>query len=199
MSMEQFDALLGELDTMMKALGTDDSADDTKIQEMADAQGEDEDEGEDECEGCDEDGTLGKSFNVTMADGSVYRMHDGTELVKALQSQVEDLTAQNDKTMDAFQSSVALIKSLQADVQTLQKSVGELGNQGRGRKAVLSVHDKPASGVLAKSETSSADILTKALAAQQAGRVSSLEVSQIEAYAGRGIEIPSNLLNKIGV
>jgi DNA polymerase-3 subunit gamma/tau len=69
------------------------------------------------------------------------------------------------------------------------------------KKAIASdriAHAYLFTGTRGVGKTSMARIMAKALNAQSAGRMSGIEVAEIDAYVARGLSIPDNLLAKLG-
>lgn len=209
-----FDKLLEELDVLAKSYADDDN-DDAKIQATADAGNTDSDndgiDDEDEHKepdgdenGVDNDndgdGMMGKSFAFTLEDGTEMEAVDGTELVKSLIDRIENNEGTIQKALgaavDLITKQGALIKSLQADVKSL-------AGTGRGRKAVVSVVEKPAVGDLTKSQTAetvsmtATEFMTKAMAAQAAGRLTGIDVARAEAYLNKGIAVPADIMARV--
>jgi hypothetical protein len=80
--------------------------------------------------------------------------------------------------------------------------ITKLSGEGRGRKAVLSVVEKPAPGAstMAKSEPTgmSPDVFfAKALDAQKLGRISGTEIAIAEASLNRGEAIPAHIVQRV--
>lgn len=203
--MSKFDELLGELETLAKAQPADDG-DDKIVAAAADGGGQvdgkpDGDEGmggAGDGDG-DEGKPMTKSFKVTLADGSVVEAQDGTELVKALQDRVEETEGVLAKALD---TAVALIKSQGEQIAALSGKVKALSSEGKGRKAVLSVVEKPAAGTdLAKSTAEQGmkpeEFMAKALDAQRDGRLTGIEVATAEAYLNRGQPVPANIIERV--
>ena len=208
-----FDALLADLDALQKAVppakpekhaesdvddaliqqaaGGDADDDETpdgedlpELDEAATAKGksaskDDEDDEDDEDE---DDEYFGKAFTMTDSDGETIRAYDGTALLKGFHQRLSSL--END-TLKTLQAQTALIKSLRADVAALHA-------QGRGRKTVLNIHDKPA-GHFASPPPAPQALLAKALSAQKAGQLTGQDVARIETYLGRGLALPPDL------
>lgn len=214
--MNEFQALLEELGTLAKAMPAA-GEDDKNIQAAAGAaagegDGKDGDgtggEGDGKGGNQDEDETFGKSFQVTLEDGTTVDAFDGTAMMKALNEKVVRLEASNqalaadrDAALQVVTQSIGLIKSLQGTVATLQADVNRLANAGTGRRAVVNVLDKPGTGqLLGKSDGLSAgDLKAKALEAQRAGRIGATEVARVDAYLGKSLQLPADLLHAIGV
>jgi hypothetical protein len=209
--MSQFEKLMGELsqlgadqETMTKALPADDGKDEAKIQAAAaesglDGDGDADDMG-DKPDG-DEDGqpAMAKSFKFTLEDGTEVEAQDGSELVKSLQDRVEKNEGQ---MMKALETAVGLIKGQGSLIKSMQDQIKKLSGEGRGRKAVVSVVEKPSIGgdTLAKSQPegmSHDQFFVKAMAAQREGRISGTEIAIAEACLNRGEAIPQNIVQRV--
>lgn len=213
-----FDKLLSELqqlqseqeETMSKALPADDGKDDEKIQAAAeeggamDASNEpDGDEGADAGAGDgdgdgDEGKPMAKSFTLKLEDGTEVEATDGTELVKSLTQRLEKTEGQMAK---ALEQAVGLIKGQGDLIKSLTEQVKKLSGEGRGRKAVVSVVEKPAPGTtMAKSEPqglTGEEFMTKAMDAMKAGKITSLDVATAEACLNRGAAIPASIIQRV--
>lgn len=219
--MSQYEKLLEELETMAKAMPGDDGADDDKIQAAAaaanpDADGDGEndvtgddlnpggseglgDEGEGEGDGDDKE-TMGKSFALKLDDGTELEAIDGTELVKSLMARVES----NEGTvMKALGTAVDLLGKQGNMIKSLQDEVKKLAGEGRGRKTVVSVSEKPVAGAtMAKSQgaadgLSANEFMAKALAAQASGRLTGLDVARAESALNKGLPVPQDVVNRV--
>lgn len=216
--MSQYEKLLEELETMAKAMPGDDAADDDKIAAAAananpDADGDgdndvtgehiepDGDEGAG-AEGGDGDGdeTMGKSFALKLEDGTELEAIDGTELVKSLMARVES----NEGTvMKALGTAVDLLGKQGNMIKSLQDEVKKLAGEGRGRKTVVSVSEKPVAGAtMAKSQgaadgLSANEFMAKALAAQASGRLTGLDVARAESALNKGLPVPQDVVNRV--
>ena len=216
--MSQYEKLLEELETMAKAMPGDDAADDDKIAAAAananpDADGDGEndvtgddlnpeglgDEGEGEGDGDDEE-TMGKSFALKLEDGTELEAIDGTELVKSLMARVES----NEGTvMKALGTAVDLLGKQGDMIKSLQDEVKKLAGEGRGRKTVVSVSEKPVAGAtMAKSQgaadgLSANEFMAKALAAQASGRLTGLDVARAESALNKGLPVPQDVVNRV--
>lgn len=145
---------------------------------------------------------MAKSMQVTLADGSVVEAEDGTELVKSLMDQVSGLEGVMAK---ALGQAVGLIKRQGEQlattgelVKSLQTKVAELSGEGRGRKTMVTVIDKP--GQLAKSETpgmTAPEFMAKSHAAFNAGKINGTELTIIDVSLREG-QLPSaGLISKV--
>ena len=213
--MSQFDKLLGELDTltaeqadMSKALPSDDGKDDAKIQAAAeDGGGEAGAEGgAEEDEGDENDEPMGKSLGeVTLPDGTKAEAVDGTELVKSLIEQIGEIKtgaeATETKMAKALEGAVGLIKSQGEMIKSLTESVKKLSNEGRGRKTVLTISEKPGTtDTLKKSDEqgmSAQDFMAKSNAAFDARQISGKELTVIDVSLRTGVAIEPALIQKV--
>ena len=221
-----FEKLLGELEALQtlkksapadkkmdeKAAKEADEADDKKILEAAAGAGgeaaeEAADEG-DEPETGDEDipaddddegegEMMGKSFNFRLESGEEIEAIDGTELVKSLIARFDSTESAMTK---ALGGAIDLIKSQGEEISALKTEVKRLGSEGRGRKTVVSVAEKPAVGAMAKAEpagVSSEEFMAKCLTAQSAGRITALDVAKAEGYLLKGLAVPADIVQRV--
>lgn len=206
-----FDALLTDLaslkedgEAMHKSYApTDDAKDDKNILAAADDKGNGDldDDGTDDKTGDPvakkgEEG-LGKSFDLTLDDGTQVQAFDATEMLKAL-------GARQDGVESAMTKALGIIietNKLQGDlIKSLQADVTRLASAGRGRKTAVTIAEKIDPASLAKSEPSGMDantFMAKALSLQEAGKLSGLDVARAESYLNRGIEIPADIRAKV--
>lgn len=209
--MSQFDKLMEELkglqadqDLMTKALPADDGKDEEKIQAAAAEGGSDHEEpdgdedGEGMGDGDADDASMAKSFKFTLEDGTEVEAQDGTALVKSLQDRVD----QTEQTMaKALETAVGLIKGQGDLIKSMQDQIKKLSGEGRGRKAVVSVVEKPVAGTMAKSMqpegVSPDEFFAKALTAQREGRISGTDIALAETMLNRGQPIPEGILKRV--
>lgn len=148
---------------------------------------------------------LRKSFKVQMADGTEGEAYDATEVLEALQGRVEST---EEAVLKALGMSVDLIKAQGAQLaeqggllKKLNADLARLAGEGRGRKAIVSVIEKPSpTETLAKSEPAGItrdDFFLKAEAAQKAGRITGLEVATAESYLNRGLPVPAQIIQRV--
>lgn len=159
--------------------------------------------------GNDGDDVLGKSFDVTTAGGAKVKAYDATALLKSLSDRMETIEgsiASNEEDRVSIAKSLSsiadLLKSNANEIETLKKSLADMGDQGRGRKAVLTVMEKPQVGTMAKSEGASGtmgrkEFMAKADEAMKAGRISGGELSLAETYLNRGGAVPEELVSRV--
>jgi hypothetical protein len=205
--MSKFDELIGELETLAKAQPADDG--DEKIVAAAaegGGQGSGEPDGDEtgavagdgDGDEADDGKPMAKSFKVTLADGTEMEAQDGTELVKALQDRIE---ATEGTLAKALGQAVALIKSQGERLTAMDAKLKAIGGEGKGRKAVLTVVEKPAaSSTLAKSEPEGMkpeEFMAKALDAQKLGRITGLQVATAEACLNRGQQVPADIIANV--
>lgn len=203
-----FEALLKELgdvaaehDTMAKAMpeppadnpeDDEDGEDDAAIAAAADAGGA--------APAADDAPAFGKSFEFTDAAGATHEAVDATDLVKSLIGRLDTSEEVLAKALTSMAGSMKaqgdLIKSLTAQVQALS-------SQGRGRKAMLSVVEKPAVGdTMAKSQPDSItpeQFFAKANAAFDAGKISGKELNVVSVSLRGNHPIEPGLIQKIAL
>jgi len=196
----QFDELLGELQTLAKA-----QEGDGKIVAASGEAGGDEDDldadGNPIAKPGGDEAPMGKSFRVKLADGTEVEAQDGTELVKALQDRVE---ATEGSMAKALHAAVGLIKSQGEQLKALHAKVAAIGGEGRGRKSTLTVAEKPAAGeaALAKSQAgegglTGSEFLAKAHDGMNAGRITARELMDAEAHINRNLPPPEAIVRKV--
>ena len=203
-----FEKLLGELEefqSMHKSeSANEDKGGDEDDKKIADAAEENDENHDDDAatdnQGDDEnidDESMGKSYSFQLDSGETIDAVDGTELVKSLMTKIDAQEASMNKVMDV---AINLIKSQNVEISTLKTEITKLGSEGRGRKTVVSVAEKPAAGAMQKSEPvglSGEEFMTKALAAQAAGRITALEVSIAEGSLLKGLPVRGDIINKV--
>jgi len=190
-----FNALLEEISgDLNKALPADgDTAkDDAKIADAA-GEGEDDEKGE-------EGGEMAKSFKIVLEDGTEVEAVDGADLIKSLVARIEGNESSVLKVLgETAKVALAqgeLIKSLQADLAALK-------SEGKGRKAVLAITEKPAPKTeeLRKSEAGDGltgeEFMAKAMSAQAAGRINGTQVAIAEAHINAGKNPPLDILKAV--
>ena len=236
-----FSALLDDLakvqagtEDMAKSMKTDGAEDDAKIAAAADTDGDGKaegaaeadagggDEGDEKGKGEDADNGdadyFGKSFQVTLEDGTTAEAYDGTAAIEALTARMDKMTAQ----LDGMTAGGAMAKALGADmakalgsvtgtmkglqeivtkqgelIKSMAGDITALRGSGTGRKAVLDVHEQRSAAPPKAEGLTPEQVMTKAMDAQMAGRITALDVSRMESRLGRGEPIPADLLAKI--
>ena len=201
-----FAALLADLELMAKAMPAKDDKDDTDATIAAaaadgDTAGEgNQDQPQEDPDDDGEDGeTFGKSFEVTLADGTKAEALDGTAMMKSLHAENVALRGRTDEMGSALLGMGALMKSMHAAqienvklIKSLRSDVAKLGVQGSGRKAVLNVAEKNPAPVTNTAPTKH-EIMAKAHSLQAEGKLSGADANRVFAYAERGLGIPEGL------
>ena len=166
-------------------------------------------EGQGDAETQDE--PITKSFRLTLDDGTEMEAFDGAELIKSLtdrvqtaetaQKQVETHVLQSlNAAVDLISAQSAQLKDQGALIKSLQAKVDTLAKSGRGRVSVLTVADKPQLETVSKSQTAAIggeELISKALGAMKAGRITGLEASGIENRVRMGIAVDPELVARV--
>ena len=203
-----FDALVGDLEALQKSQTLGDAGDDQRIaaaaEEGVDGAGDGamDDEGEEKDEDAE---MMGKSFAMTLEDGTVIEAVDGTALVKSLMEENKALAGKFSEQEESLEKALTLvtgvIKQQGALIKSLQDKVVALSGEGRGRKAVVSVAEKHGAVPLAKSQSADAlsgkEFMAKCEAAFTAGRVTGREVAIAESRLNNGLEVPADIVTKV--
>lgn len=152
----------------------------------------------------DDDGDEGEEFGKSLgADEAGNQMIDATELVKSLIARQDTTDGVLAKAMTSMVGAMSkqneLIKSLQAEVRTL-------AGQGRGRKTLVTIAEKPGvADVLAKSEAAddgkitAGELLAKSNAAYSAKKISGTELNTIDACLRNNWPIDPGILQKVAL
>lgn len=212
----QFDALLGDLETLHKALPKGDEVEDEKIEAAKAGGAETEEEGEKsktedvakDVKGGKASGKkapLAKSLTVKLEDGTEVEAFDGAEMVKSLTDSFGALTTRIDESdsvlVKAMGQTVSLIKAMGESLANLQTKVAALGNEGRGRKAVVTLVEKPAGTTLAKGGEQGInpdEFMAKATSLFNERKLSGVELAYIEGSFNRGnFQLPPALISKV--
>lgn len=137
-------------------------------------------------------------------DGEAVEVIDAEGLLKSLGALEERIATTVDQAqltkclnpmLELIQGQNTLIKSMGAQLEALAGS-------GRGRKAVLTITERPAPGeqVLAKSDPvqlSVPDLLAKSLKAQREGKITGADVARVEVALQSGLSAPADVLARI--
>lgn len=222
----EFEKLAAELEMLAKAQPTteddkvlaaakDAGVDTNQVGEVAetskdkkaakDAGFEDEDEGDGDDD--DEDEVLGKSFQVTGGDGQHIKAYDATDLIKSLNDRVFGLESVIGEDADrrehlgkSLEMISDLIKSQAEQIETLQQAMVNMSKQGVGRKAVLSVNEKPETTMTKSVQAEGMDgkeFMAKAMSAMKSGRISAMDVSIAEGSLNRGIAVRADIVSRV--
>ena len=225
--MSDFQKLLEELEAlqstgMHKSLPADgvsdkDATGDGDDDDKAIAAAADGDDGHQEPDGDEFKDDLGEGATAPMtkslvgADGEPVEVIDGTELVKSLMFRMDETEGSMSKALSmatgliksqvaALEVATARLEAQENMIKSLQDQVAAFGEIGRGRKATLSVAEKPDAGTMAKSEPSGMnpnEFMAKALTAQSAGRLTGLDIARAEACLNKGIAVPADIVNRV--
>ena len=144
--------------------------------------------------------TFGKSFEFVDDAGAKHEAVDATEMLKSLLTRVDTVDEVLAKALTSMAGSLKaqgeLIKSLSGQVQSLS-------GQGRGRKAVLSVVEKPAIGEMTKSQSEAGvtpeQFFAKANAAFDAGKISGKDLNVVSVCLRGNHPIDPALVQKIAL
>ena len=212
----EFEKLAAELEVLAKAqpateedkvlaaakeAGVDtDQIGDTKNPDAEDdADGVDGPDGDDD----EDDEVLGKSFQAVGADGQPVKAYDATDLIKSLSSRMADVEAATSGDKEHLGKSLTLMADMlksQADqIDTLQKAVVAMSKLGTGRKAVLTVNEKPEPAMMksAPQAMNTETFMMKANAAFNAGKISGKDLTVCDVSLRHGESIDAGLINKI--
>jgi hypothetical protein len=216
-----FKALLERFETLQKSLPAEGSEDDNKIAAAAAASGdtpngegegaaagEGEGEGLTEGEGAGEgEEPMGKSFAITLEDGTVIDAQDGTALVKALTEQVGALqgridaqASEGEQMAKALETACAIVEKQDSMFKSLAAKVDALSKQGRGRTSVVNIAEKPATAVVPKPEAQgvkSDDFMAKAMDKFNSGAITGRDVAIAENALATGKPVPAELVSKV--
>lgn len=143
---------------------------------------------------------MAKSFVLQDSEGNEQEAIDATELLKSLmdrQGSVEQTLAK------ALGSVTGLVKKQGDMIKSLNAKIDDLSSQGRGRKTVLSVVDKPDAATMAKSHAAGAapmspgEIMAKCLAGQKSGALTGMDVARAEISINNGVPLPADIVSRL--
>lgn len=205
--MSQFDELLAQLNaeqeeqsTLAKALPADDGEDDQAIQAAAAEGAEGEDNPEDEDDDA-EGGEAPLTKSMKIGDEEV-ELVDAEALIKSIGLMDGRVTEVESVLVKGLESALGMIKSQGDMIKSLQGQITKLGTQGAGRKAVLTVHEKPNTETpLTKSqpdgELTKEQFLVKSEAAWNAGVINGVEFSSVDVALRTGNKLDAGLIQRI--
>jgi hypothetical protein len=200
-----FDALLADLYGAEASLTKATAGDDGKIAAAAE-EGAAGGEGAAGAEEKAAEGAAGATMVKAIdANGDEVEAIDATEFLKSMQ---DGQTAFQTQALDVLGRQGALIKSLVAQVGALTGQVKELSTKGVGRRALLTLHERPAAADLAKSlesgegaakadeqpKLNAKEFLTKALQAAEEGKITYHEANHCETLINRGAQPPADIV-----
>jgi hypothetical protein len=208
---EELRAGSAENETMVKAIP---AADDKKIaaaakdgESASEAKGkagpdEDDDEDDDEDEG---EPSMTKAFTVKATEGAEVDVINGSQMLKSLGDRVAVIEGFGleafAEVKTAMGGALELIKAQGGMIKSLTERLTELAGAGRGRKAVVTIVEKPApTATTAKAEEQGVTpevFFAKALSLQREGKVSGEDIARAEAALNRGLSIPESIRLKV--
>lgn len=202
--MSQFAELLAQLNavdeeqtTLAKSIPSAGGDDDQAIQAAA-AEGADNANPED-TDDVDENGEpLKKSIDV---NGEEVQLVDAEQLIKSIEGLTARADEQEEVLAKGLTSAIKLIQSQGEMIKSLQAQVKAIGNEGAGRKAALTLHEKAQAipTTLAKSESALTvqEFLGKSEAAWKAGKLSGTEFTEIDVSLRQGLAPKAELVAKV--
>lgn len=145
---------------------------------------------------------MAKSFKLKLDDGTEIEATDGGELIKALQQRID---AGEETMVKAMGQALALIKSQGEMIKSLSEQVKKLSGEGRGRKTLLSIVEKPAAGEqpMAKGGEQGSggmtaqEFMLKANSAFENRRISGKDLTVIDVSLRSGQAIDPALISKV--
>ncbi len=206
----EFEKLAAELELLAKAQP---ATQEDKVLAAAKEAGVDTDqvgekpEDEDDEEPLDDledegDEVLGKSYSATDAAGQTVKAYDATELIKSMYERIagveSTLQADNANLSKSLNAMVDMFKSQDDQIESLKKTIVNLSKQGAGRRAMLTVNEKPeASMVKSAPAMNTETFMMKANAAFNSGRISGKDLTVCDVSLRHGEAIDAGLLNRI--
>lgn len=198
----QLNAQQAEQETLAKALPAEGGEDDDKAIQAAAAEGdtdaddENPEDGEGEPDG--DEKPMAKSMAATI-DGEEVEVVDATELLKSLDGRIGGMETVLAK---ALESTLSTIKTQGEMIKSLNARLDKLAGQGKGRKAVLAITEKPVAGetTLAKSEPQGLtpqEFLLKCEAGFKAGKISGQEFTVADVSLRQGAPVPQSIIAKV--
>lgn len=200
--MSQFEELLAQLksaedeqENLAKSLpaGGEESEDATDIveEETGDEINEEED-GDD-----DDESSLTKSIKVGDEE---FEVIDAEVMIKSLDGLTARVGEQEEVMAKGLTSALKLIQQQGEMLKSLHAQVATLGNQGAGRKAAMTLHEK-ATAIAAPGGSSNAvptrdEIMAKSEAAWSAGKITGNEFTEIDVALRQGAVPNAALLAK---
>lgn len=146
----------------------------------------------------DEGEDFGKSLGTNEAGESLV---DATELVKSLMERQDNTDGLLTKALTAMTGALGKQNEL---IKSLQGQVAAMGTQGRGRRTLLTVAEKPDLGEMRKSQEGAGDgqitpkdLLAKSNAAYEAKKISGAELNTVDVCLRQGWSIDAGLLTRI--
>lgn len=133
---------------------------------------------------------LKKSFD----DGMTGVASQTEVMAKALGAALDALTASNEKSAELTTRVAELTAKAAAQddvMKSLAAKLDAFGTTGAGRRATVSVHEKPSPAAVKQDEPTVGDLFAKANALVGAGKLNAVDVSRIVAAVNHGRGIPT--------
>lgn len=206
--LQELGAVAAETDTLAKAVAAapevnpEDDEDDAAIAAAAAAaEAGGAAPAADAAPGDDGKPAFGKSFAFTDESGATHEAVDATDLVKSL---IGRLDTSDDVLAKALTSMAGSMKAQGDMIKSLSAQVAQLSSQGRGRKAMLTINEKPVVGdTLAKANAEPGvtpeQFFAKANAAFDAGKISGKELNVVSVSLRGNHPIEPGLIQKIAL
>lgn len=158
---------------------------------------------------------LGKAFAVTLESGDTVEAYDATLVLKSFDDRLNNLdiwTAQRSDAIEQLRTEVQALTQGYADdranletllrtqaslIKSLSEQITVLGTTPRDRKSVLNVHERPVASTGTSPTVTVDDLMTKAMAAQRNGHLTSFDIARLEATTARGIPPPADILKAL--
>lgn len=197
--LDELGQMAAESDTLVKALPQDDDKpDDAAIAAAAEESADkNDDENPEDKEDAGEDQPMAKSL---MVDGEEVQVVDADLLIKSLHDLSARVETNEGVLAKGLETALNTLKSQGDLIKSLQGQLSKLGSQGAGRKAVLTITEKPEVGaqVMAKAEDqlTPGDVMAKAHAAFAAGKISGLELASMDVALRSRQQIDPGVLAK---
>lgn len=193
----ELDAASAEQDTLAKSLPAEGSEDDEAIQAAAAESGQADPNPEDDEDDGEEKPPMAKSVTATV-DGEEVEAIDATEIIKSLSGRMDSTEATLAK---ALQTTIGMVKSQNEVIKSMAARMDKLASQGKGRKTVLTIAEKPVAGeTMTKSEQPEGltpqEFMAKANAAFSAGKLSGHELTTADVAIRSGAPIPAGIIAK---
>ncbi len=157
-----------------------------------------------EQEGTKDGDEMGKSFAVTLADGTEQDVYDATEILKSMGDQVGALATRTEAAegdlAKALEVNTAMFGQLKAQGEMIKALTGQvqaLREQPAGRRTTLVVGEKPGAidgPAAAPAGMSRPQMLAKSLDCMRAGKLTGSDCSLLESCLNRGVEPPPGIL-----
>lgn len=197
--LEELNALEKGGEKLKKAHGPECDEDEEEKGDLDNDKDADEDGKEDDDY---EDEMLGKSMTIEIG-GEQVQAYDGETLIKAMVGTNKRIAKTEEQVKAVLAKAISVVKGRDEVIQqqgklikSLQEDVAAMGEQGRGRKAVLRVLDRKDD--LQKSQGIPVNEFRAMLKSAFAyGKISSGEAVQAENLLNNGTQVPESIVRKV--